>query len=82
MRGLENHPNRGTDPDMQPAIFLIRRTNIRRPPDRMSSSDDAEHYVDDKGPGHGFDSSPPTEPEDEAEMEEEDLPKFNRQRPH
>ena len=31
VRGLESHPNRGTDPDIQRALKLIRRTNTRRP---------------------------------------------------
>ena len=47
VRGLENHPNRGTDPDIQRAISLLRRTNTRRPPDRLSTSDDSDRQADD-----------------------------------
>ena len=76
--GLENHPNRGTDPDIQRAISLVRRTNTRRPPDRMTSSDEDERYADDEEPCHGFESSPPAEPEDDDELAGEDLPEFDR----
>ena len=48
VRGLENHPHRGTDPDIQRALNLIRRTNTRRPPDRLSTSDDSYRQADDE----------------------------------
>ena len=63
-RGVLNHPNRGTDPDIQRAISLIRRTNTRRPPDRISSSDEAEQQADNEGPCHEFSTTRPTESED------------------
>ena len=77
VRGLENHPNRGTDPGIQRALHLIKRTNTRRPPDTMSSSDEAGQHADDEGPCHGFSTSPETEPED-YEMNEDDLPEYNQ----
>ena len=84
VRGLESHPNRGTDPGIQRALNLIRRMNTRRPPERVSSSDEAGQQADDEGPVHddegpchGFSTSPETEQEDE-EMDKEDLPEYNR----
>ena len=78
VRGLENHPYRGTDPGIQRALNLIRRTNTRHPPDKMSSSDEVGKLANDEGPCYGFDSSLPTEPEEDGELEEEDLPEFKR----
>ena len=57
VRGLENHPHRGTDPDIQRALNLITRTNTRRPPDVVSSSEDSEGMADDEGPFHGYRTS-------------------------
>ena len=56
VRGLESHPNRGTDPDIQRALNLIRRTNTRRPPDRLSSSEESDRAADDES-FHGFRTS-------------------------
>ena len=77
IRGLENHPLRGTKRDIQRAINLIRRMNTRGPPDRMSSSDEDVHLADDEEPCQGFSTSPPTEPE-KFEIAEEDRPEYNR----
>ena len=68
---------------------MIRRTNTRRPPDRMSTSDEEDDQADDEGPCHGFSTATSTEPEDQEqrepehqapdfEIEEEDRPMFNR----
>ena len=79
IRGLENHPLRGIEPDIQKAIDLLRRTNTRRPPDKLSSSDESERENetedDSSGPCHGFSTPTPSESEEEetrAAVEEED----------
>ena len=80
VRGLENHPHRGTDPDIQRALHLIRRTNTRRPPDRLSTTDESDGYADDES-FHGFGtsslSSPITEDE-QIEKDERELAKILR----
>ena len=48
IRGLEEHPNRGTDPDIRKAAELLRITNTQDPPDETSSEESAE-------PGSGSD---------------------------
>ena len=75
IRGLENHPLRGVEPDIQSALNLIRRTNTRRAPDTLSTSDessrDADTETDSSGPCHGFSTPTTTESEDDDEPEEE-----------
>ena len=69
VRGLENHPNRGTDPDIQRALYLIKRTNTSRPPDTVSTSEDSEEMADDEGPFHGYGTSDmSTSPEQEPNV--------------
>ena len=77
VRGLENHPNRGTDPDIQRALKLIRRTNTRRAPDRMSSSDETDRQADDEESFHGFRTSEMTSTS-EDELTEEDQRELER----
>ena len=77
IRGLENHPLRGTEPDIQEAINLIRRTNTRRPPDRMMSSDEsggeaeADVESNDSGSFHGLSTASSEEAEGETQAEED-----------
>ena len=75
IRGLENHPLRGVEPDIQSALNLIRRTNTRRAPDTLSTSDestrDADTETDSSGPCHGFSTPTTTESEDDDEPEGE-----------
>ena len=69
VRGLENHPHRGTDPDIQRALNLIRMTNTRRPPDALSTSEDSVEMADDEGPFHGYRTSDmTTSPEEESNL--------------
>ena len=65
IRGLESHPNRGTDPAIRDAIRAIRQTNTRLPPNVISSSEESEHEadIDTSGSCHGFSSSSETEDE-------------------
>ena len=76
VRGLENHPNRGTDPDIQRALSLLRRTNTRRPPDRLSTSEDSDRHADDES-FHGFRTSEMSSTTEE-ELNEEDQRELNR----
>ena len=76
VRGLENHPNRGTDPDIQRAISLLRRTNTRRPPDRLSTSEDSDRHADDES-FHGFRSSE-FSTSSEEDLNEEDQRELQR----
>ena len=78
VRGLDTHPNRGMDPTVRNAISLIRRTNTRRPPDRISSSDDSDRQADSEGPCHTFPSSSdsPEEQEYYHVVAAEDVPTF------
>ena len=68
VRGLESHPHRGTDPDIQRALNLIKRTNTRRPPDRLSTSDESDRAADDES-FHGFRTSSMS-PSTEEEIED------------
>ena len=92
IRGLENHPLRGVEPDIQSAINLVRRTNTRRPPDKLSSSDesgrDADTETDSSSSFHGFSTPTPTESEEDEDetcagaqgpdIDEEDRPEYER----
>ena len=94
IRGLENHPLRGTNPDIQEALRLLRRTNTRRPPDTLSSSEESatredEHETeeDSSGPCHGFstptttdsdDQGPELDNQEEAQPQEPDIAEEDR----
>ena len=90
IRGLENHPLRGELRDIETAIDLVRRTNTRRPPDRMSSSDESGMEADiepeDSGSSscHGFSTTSTTDSEEgrprtiRDEIPPEDLPEYDR----
>ena len=71
IRGLENHPLRGEEPDIQNAIDLVRRTNTRLPPNTVSSSDESGQEADteDSSSCHGFSTPSGTDEEDEADKE-------------
>ena len=93
IRGLENHPLRGEEPDIQHAINLIKRTNTRRPPDRLTSSDESEEADDEANEEsdgsssfHGFSTTSSEGPEEQPdeqeirrpEIAEEDVPEYER----
>ena len=40
------HPNRGTDRAIEDAINAIRTTNTRKPPDKISSSEESDQHAD------------------------------------
>ena len=56
---------------------LIRRTNTRRAPDRMSSSDDTDGLADDERSFHGFRTSEMSTSSEE-ELNEEDQAELQR----
>ena len=93
IRGLENHPLRGEEPDIQHALDLIKRTNTRRPPDKLTSSDESEGADDEANEEsdgsssfHGFSTPSSEEPEEQQgeqdrrrpEIPEEDIPEYER----